>query len=50
VHYWRNEQIQKPDVMLIMSDQQRADFFAREGSPLNTMPFLEHIAQPLAGQ
>ncbi len=37
--------MQKPDVILIMSDQQRADFFAHEGFPLDTMPFLEQIAQ-----
>ncbi|MCP4403073.1 MAG: sulfatase-like hydrolase/transferase [bacterium] len=36
--------MQKPNVLLIMSDQQRADFFVREGFPSDTMPFLERIA------
>jgi arylsulfatase A-like enzyme len=31
----------KPNVMIIMTDQQRADFLAGQGFGLDTMPFLE---------
>lgn len=31
----------KPNIVLIMTDQQRADFFASEGFPVDTMPFVE---------
>lgn len=33
-----------PNIVLIMTDQQRADLLAREGYPLNTMSFLDEIA------
>ncbi|MFK4808745.1 sulfatase [Devosia sp. ZW T5_3] len=35
----------KPNIVLIMTDQQRADFFASEGFPVNTMPFVEALGQ-----
>jgi arylsulfatase A-like enzyme len=34
---------EQPNVMVIMTDQQRADFFSGEGFPLDTMPFLESL-------
>ena len=37
--------MRKPNILLIMTDQQRADYFLREGFALNTMPFLEHLSQ-----
>lgn len=37
--------MQKPNILLIMTDQQRADFFLREGFALDTMPFLEYLSQ-----
>lgn len=33
-----------PNIVLIMTDQQRADLLAREDYPLNTMPFLDGLA------
>lgn len=33
-----------PNIVLIMTDQQKADLLAREGYPLNTMPFLDELA------
>lgn len=33
-----------PNIVLIMTDQQRADLLSREGYPLNTMPFLDRLA------
>lgn len=35
--------IAKPNIVLIMTDQQRADFFASEGFPVDTMPFIEAL-------
>ena len=35
----------KPNVVLIMTDQQRADLCAREGFPLDTTPFLDALAE-----
>jgi arylsulfatase A-like enzyme len=35
----------KPNVILIMTDQHRADQSAREGFPLDTMPFLDSFAR-----
>jgi arylsulfatase A-like enzyme len=35
----------KPNVIIIMTDQQRADHCAREGFPLDTTPFLDSLAQ-----
>ena len=32
-----------PNIVLIMTDQQRADFFRSEGFPLDTMPFTEAL-------
>lgn len=34
---------QKPNIVLIMTDQQRADFFASEGFALDTMPFIDAL-------
>jgi arylsulfatase A-like enzyme len=36
-------QTAKPNIVLIMTDQQRADFFASEGFPADTMPFVEAL-------
>lgn len=36
---------QQPNILIIMTDQQRADLMAREGYPLNTIPFLDSLAQ-----
>lgn len=33
----------KPNIVLIMTDQQRADFFASEGFPVDTMPFVDSL-------
>lgn len=33
----------RPNIVLIMTDQQRADFFASEGFALDTMPFMESL-------
>ena len=33
-----------PNIVLIMTDQQRADLLAREGYPLNTMPTVDELA------
>lgn len=35
----------KPNIVIIMSDQQRADISAREGFPLDTTPFLDRLAR-----
>jgi arylsulfatase A-like enzyme len=35
----------KPNIILIMVDQQRADLLAREGYPLNTMPVIDNLAR-----
>ena len=35
----------RPNIVLIMTDQQRADLCAREGYPLDTTPFLDALAQ-----
>ncbi|GLQ58004.1 sulfatase family protein [Devosia nitrariae] len=32
-----------PNIVLIMTDQQRADFFASEGFPVDTMPTVERL-------
>jgi len=34
-----------PNIVLIMTDQQRADLSAREGYPLDTTPFLDSLAR-----
>ena len=34
----------KPNIVIIMTDQQRADVCAREGFPLDTTPFLDSMA------
>jgi len=34
----------KPNIVIIMTDQQRADMSAREGFPLDTTPFLDDLA------
>lgn len=35
----------KPNILIIMTDQMRADVCRREGFPLNTTPFLDSLAQ-----
>lgn len=35
----------QPNIILIMTDQQRADFFASEGFALDTMPFVESLGR-----
>jgi len=35
----------QPNIVLIMTDQQRADVSAREGFPLDTTPFLDRLAR-----
>lgn len=35
----------RPNVIVIMTDQQRADVSAREGFPLDTTPFLDQLAR-----
>lgn len=36
---------QPPNIVLILTDQQRADLSAREGYPLDTTPFLDALAR-----
>lgn len=36
---------QRPNIVLILTDQQRADFFASEGFALDTMPFVEELGR-----
>jgi arylsulfatase A-like enzyme len=36
---------EKPNIVIIMTDQQRADLCAREGYPLDTTPFLDSLAR-----
>lgn len=38
-------QTRQPNVVLVMTDQQRADFTAGAGFGLDTMPFLDHLAE-----
>lgn len=35
----------RPNVVLILTDQQRADFSGREGFPLDTTPFADELAE-----
>lgn len=35
---------ERPDIVLVMTDQQRADFMAGEGFGLDTMPFVDSLA------
>lgn len=35
----------RPSVVIVMTDQQRADLSAREGYPLDTTPFLDRLAR-----
>ena len=35
----------RPNVVLVITDQQRADFLRREGYPLDTMPFMDELAR-----
>ena len=35
----------RPNIIIVMTDQQRADLLAREGYPLNTMPFVDSLAR-----
>ncbi|HYO29599.1 MAG TPA: sulfatase-like hydrolase/transferase, partial [Thermomicrobiales bacterium] len=34
----------QPNIVLIMTDQQRADFFKSEGFALDTMPFVDSLS------
>jgi arylsulfatase A-like enzyme len=34
----------KPNIIIVMTDQHRADLCGREGFPLDTTPFLDHLA------
>lgn len=36
---------QQPNIVLIMTDQQRADYMAGEGFALDTMPFVDSLAE-----
>ncbi|MCD8262594.1 MAG: sulfatase-like hydrolase/transferase, partial [Bacteroides sp.] len=36
---------QKPNILIIMADQLRADLLEREGYLLNTMPVVDSLAQ-----
>lgn len=38
-----NATASKPNIVIIMTDQQRADFFRSEGFPLDTMPFVDSL-------
>lgn len=35
----------QPNIVLIMTDQHRADFFASEGFPVDTMPFVDSLGR-----
>lgn len=35
----------RPNIVLILTDQQRADFFASEGFALDTMPFVDELGR-----
>ena len=35
----------KPNIVVIMTDQQRADLCGREGFPLEVTPFVDRLAQ-----
>ncbi|CAG7636860.1 Arylsulfatase [Paenibacillus solanacearum] len=39
------KQTNRPNIIVIMTDQQRADVSAREGFPLDTTPFLDSLAR-----
>lgn len=39
------KEAQKPNIIIIMVDQLRADLMKREGYPLNTMPFADSLAR-----
>lgn len=41
----RPTQTARPNIVVIMTDQQRADVCAREGYPLDTTPFLDSLAR-----
>lgn len=43
--YAKAQENRQPNILIIMTDQQRADLLAREGYPLNTMSFLDDLAQ-----
>ncbi len=38
----------KPNIVVIMTDQQRADLCGREGFPLEVTPFVDRLAQNYA--
>ncbi len=38
-------EVDHPNIVVIMTDQQRADLVAREGYPLDTMPFCDQLAR-----
>ena len=39
----------KPNIVVIMTDQQRADLCGREGFPLEVTPFVDRLAGQLSG-
>lgn len=39
------QEVKHPNVVLVMTDQQRADLCKREGFPLDVMPFMDQLAQ-----
>lgn len=41
----RRSTTNKPNIVIIMTDQHRADVCKREGFPLDTTPFLDHLAR-----
>lgn len=40
-----NAEAKLPNIIIIMTDQQRADLLEREGCSLNTMPFIDSLAR-----
>ncbi|MDR2038480.1 MAG: sulfatase-like hydrolase/transferase [Bacteroidales bacterium] len=44
-HAYGAQDVQRPNIIIIMADQLRADLVKREGYPLNTMPFADSLAR-----
>ena len=38
-------QVEKPNIIVIMTDQQRADLCGREGFPMAITPYVDSLAQ-----
>ena len=45
IPFAKGQEKQLPNIIIIMTDQLRADLMSREGYPLNTTPFLDSLAQ-----